>query len=671
MAAPEGVEPPTVSLGRTRSIQLSYGAYRLLSYGIGSRAASRSGRAPSAGRIISRAPGTRGDKAGMAQTYANGWSRAAARLTAMAHTRAGVLRWGVVILLTVVWIGGGLWLWRGEGPLEALYRTFSAVSMWDEYFNARDTAHEIVRFAAIAAPVVGILFAFSGQLGRSLARIFNLAAANHIVVAGDSPAALSLAQDCRAKRDAVILIAEDLGHETALGLRRKGVIVLEGEATHPETLRTARAHRAAHVVAFEPDDTANLQIEAAVRRLVQDRRSRKPIGVHVATRSPMLLKEAREMSSAQMRQKKNTGAVDPKPFSLDEMAARALIQKESQVLLSLAQQLGQPRLHIVFFGFDQAAEAVAERILVSLWSAHFEQPRLTVLTQQPEAAEAGFRARHREAFASPAIWTPDIAFLPFDWDIASIGAEVLDAVEQSRGKPTAVVVSTGADTGNIHLSIALKRACNSRNRWPAPIYMRESAQSEFSRQYARGDETEELDAYLQAFGAHQVTATRAWVIDGMLDRGAAVAHEHYNQGLHKHGVMSMKELQAAMRDWSDVLETYRAANRAAADSAMTKMWDAGWRPAARGEKGDTAPAIPDELLPKMAEREHDRWVAERLMAGWRPTSEGEARDNDLMAHDKLVPWSALTEADKNNDVVQVRAAMDVARIMHARGYVRH
>jgi hypothetical protein len=26
LAAPEGVEPPTVSLGRTRSIQLSYGA---------------------------------------------------------------------------------------------------------------------------------------------------------------------------------------------------------------------------------------------------------------------------------------------------------------------------------------------------------------------------------------------------------------------------------------------------------------------------------------------------------------------------------------------------------------------------------------------------------------------------------------------------------------------
>jgi hypothetical protein len=259
--------------------------------------------------------------------------------------------------------------------------------------------------------------------------------------------------------------------------------------------------------------------------------------------------------------------------------------------------------------------------------------------------------------------------MPFDWDAASIGAEVLDGVEQARGKPTAVVVSTGADTGNIPLAIALKRACNHRNRWPAPIYMRETSQSEFSRQYARGDETEELDAYLQAFGAHQITATRNRVVDGTLDRGAAIAHEHYTKGLAKQETVSMRELQAAMRGWGDVLETFRAANRAAADSAMTKVWDAGWRPAKKGEKGDTSPTVPPELMEKMARREHDRWMAERLMAGWRPTAEGEARDNDLMAHDKLTPWEALGESDRNNDVVQVRAAMDVARLLHKNGFV--
>ncbi len=605
----------------------------------------------------------------MAHQYANAWSHAAAGLTTLAHTRASVIRWGVVILLTVVWIGGGMWLWWDLGPLEALYRTLSAVSMWDAYFDAHDNALEVVRFAAIATPVVGLLFAFSGQLGRSLARIFNLGAANHVVIAGDSAAALSLAQDCRKHKDAVIMIAQDLPEETALGLRRKGVIVLEGDAMHLETLCTARADYAAHVVAFEPDDTANLHVEAAVRSLAERRRRRRPIGVHVATCSPMLLKEAREMSSVSMRRKKASPAVDPKPFSLEEIAARALIQTQSQVMLSLAQQLKQDRLHVVFFGFDQAAESLAERVFVSLWSAHFEAPRVTVLSPQPDAAEAGFRARHREAFANPHIWTPDIAFMPFDWNVASVGAEVLDMVEQGRGKPTAIVVSTGADPGNIHLAIALKRACNHRNRWPAPIYMRQTSQSEFARQYAKGDETPELDAYLLAFGDHQTNATRNRIIDGTLDRGAAVAHEHYKHGLSQRDAVSMRELQAAMKDWGDVLETYRAANRAVADSAMTKLWDAGWRPAVKGEKGDTAPAVPAELMAKLAEREHDRWMAERLLAGWRPTASGEERDNDLMAHDKLAPWSALSEEDKNNDAVQVRAAVDVGRMLYKNGFV--
>ena len=605
----------------------------------------------------------------MAQKYANIWSRAAASLTALSHTQAGVVRWGVLILLTIVWFGGGFWLWRELPFSEALYRTFSAVSMWDEYFNAHEPMREVVRYAALATPVVGLVFAFSGQLGRSLARMFNLGARHHVVIAGDSAAALSLAQDCRKRKDSVILIADGLAEETALGLRRKGVIVFEGDATQLETLRTARAHRAAHVVAFEPDDTANLQVEAAVRRLVGDSKRKPPIGVHVSTRSAMLLKEAREMRSSQMRKKKaGPPPIDPKPFSLDEMAARALVQKESQTLLALAQQLGQERLHIVFFGFDAAAEAVAERVVMSLWSAHFEPPRLTVLTPDT-AAEPGFKARHREAFANPEAWIADIAFLPFDWNLASVGDELLAMVEDARGKPTAIVVSTGSDPGNIHLSIALKRLCNSGERWPVPIYMRETSQSEFSQQYAKGDETPELDAYLLAFGAHQVNSTRTRVIDGALDQGAAIAHEHYNKGLGKKDAMSMRELQSAMKDWSDVLETYRAANRAVADAAMVKVWDAGFRPAVKGEKGETAIAVPADLLEKMARTEHDRWMAERLMSGWRPTDDGEARNNDLMAHDKIIGWDQLNEADRDNDVVQVRASMDVARLMHKEGFV--
>ncbi len=608
----------------------------------------------------------------MAHRNANLWSRIASRLTAASHTRAGAMRWILLVALTLIWIVGGLYYWRDRGAVEALYLTVSAVGMWDGYFGAEETLLQVVRYAALAVPVVGLLFAFSGQLGRALARLFNLGASHHIVIAGENPAALSLALDCRRYNDSVILLAQELSDDTALGMRRKGITVIEGDATHQETLRGSRAHRAAHVVAFAPDDTVNLQIEAAVRRLIGDAKRKPPISVHVSTRSSVLLKEAREMRSMQMRRGKDaTPPIDPKPFSLEEISARSLIQRESQNILSLAKQLGQDRVHVIFFGFDQGGEAVAERVLVSLWSAHFDAPRITVLTPNAEATGNGFRARHREAFAHPQVWAADASFMPFDWDAASVTEDLLNEIEQARGKPTAIIVATGADPGNIHLALALKRACNRGQRWPVPIYMRETSQSEFSKEYAKGDDTEELDAYLQAFGAHQSNATRSRIIDGNLDRGAAIAHEHYNKGLSKRDAMSMKELQAATRDWGEVPETYRAANRAVSDSAMTKLWDAGWAPMKKGERGgDTAPTIPDAMIEMMARREHDRWVAERLVSGWRPTAPGEKRNNDLMIHDKLVPWDALSEADKNNDVVQVRAAIDVARATHKEGFVQ-
>jgi hypothetical protein len=612
----------------------------------------------------------------MRRTYANFWSSMASELTAIAHTRASMFRVLALLALAIIWIWAGLTGWlaatEGAGRLsasEALYRTLGALTVQDGYRSPPSRELEIARFAGVAVPLIGLLFAFSGALGRSLARMFNLGAAKHVVIAGDSPAALTLASDCCRHGDAVILIGQDLSEDTALGLRRRGVIVVEGEATRADTLAAARAHHAAHVVAFEADDTANLQIEAAVRRLVGDAKRRPPIGVHVATASPMLLKEAREMRAQQTRAQINNASIDPKPFSLDEIAARSLIQTQAQTMLESAAYLGLDRLHIVFFGFDDAAEAVAACMFRSMWSQRFGAPKLTVLTPDPQGSEGRFRARHGEAFAHPQVWSADITFLAFDWNVQSMGASVLDLVERERGKPCAAIVSTGADPSNIHLAIALGRICNFGLRWPIPIFMKESARSEFSQTYAKGDETEEVDAYLQAFGARQDTAKRAILLGGELDRGAAIAHQHYNKHLSGRDPLSLKDLQAAMRGWPEVFETYRAANRAAADSALVKLWDAGWNPAPRGVRGDTAPDVSDEILKSLAKTEHDRWMAERLIAGWRPAPAG-GRDNDLMMHDNLVPWEALTEDLKARDEVQVLAAIDVARMLYPNGFLR-
>jgi hypothetical protein len=265
------------------------------------------------------------------------------------------------------------------------------------------------------------------------------------------------------------------------------------------------------------------------------------------------------------------------------------------------------------------------------------------------------------------LWVADIAFRQFDWVTGKIDSALLQAIAAERGQASAIIVSTGADSENILLSLALKRTCNEGLIWPVPIYMKESSQSEFSRQYARGDETPELDAYLQAFGAHQLIATRALVLDGELDKGAAIAHRHYVLGMGERDRTSLKELQAAARGWDEVLETYRNANRSSADSAIVKIWDSGWRPAGDREKGESEPSVPDDMMTSLAKREHDRWMADRLLGGWRP---GAKRDNELRIHPSLKPWEALSEDERRRDVGQVKAAIDIGRTMHRGGFMR-
>jgi hypothetical protein len=613
----------------------------------------------------------------------NFWAKQAAWLTSVAHARAPAIRWGVLAVLAGVWVWAGYVGWAQQSaPEDAIYKTIGALTYQDNYGDTKDPMLRIARYAGMFVPLVGLLFAFSGQLGQSLAQLVHAASAKHVVIAGDSPAALCLANDCVDRRaghaDAVVLIAPDLPEETARALRKKGVIYIPGDPASPDALRFARAHRASHVVAFDEEDTANLRIEAAVRALVARTKQKRKVAVHVAMRSPLLLQEAREMRMQIQRDQERANVkpapVETSPFSLDELAARKLVQERGYFVLKIAEEKTHAHPHLVLFGFDETAEAVAVRALMGLWSARFGEPHVTVVTPDAAGAQARFDARYPEA-RSHDLWKADIAFLPFDWVHRSATEDVLREIETKRGPANAIVVSTGQDAENIALALGVLRACNAglaeeeaKAFWPVPIFMKESSESEFSRQFAAGDRTPDLDdAFIEAFGAFERIATRTLIIEGRMDEGAAMAHRIYAEGQKKRGAMAGRELEAMRKGWEDVSETYRAASRGVADHAMIKMWDAGWKPAPDDMKGEPAPEVSEAEMMKLAEMEHTRWMAERMLSGWRP---GEKRDNRLRVHDKLAPWSAMNAEDRAKDLDQVRNALTLARAMNKRGFVR-
>lgn len=616
----------------------------------------------------------------MRRRHGNFWAFRAARLTALAHRRQPHVKWLTIAALSVAWLTFGLlgWLTSNTPPGDALYKTLGALTVQGTYENADaqgNVYQQIARFAGVFVPLVGILFAFSGQLGRALAGVYMTGASRHIVIAGSTPAALSLARSCVASGDAVALIASDLAPETTWSLRQAGVILYEGDGGDRAVLRAARADHAAHFVALLGDDAANLKAEAALRNIVSSVARRKPMGAHVGISSPLLLMEAREMRMMLQRERdaKSKAAkkalpidpIDPRPFSLNEIAARALITREASVILGVAEANAQPRPHLVFFGFEPAAEAVAVRVLMSLWSSHLGEPRITVVTPDPETTNARFTARYPHALTHD-VWQADIAFIAFDWRERAMDAEFLTFIAEERGAVSAVVIDTGVDAETIQLGFSVMRTANIAGSWPAPIYLKEAAQSEFSAQFASGARGPEAQgAYLQAFGAVETVASRALIIDGLLDEGAAIAHKVYQEGIASRDDVDTRQLEAVGRSWDDVPETYRAANRAVADAAMVKLWDFGWRAVSGKERGVNAPPLDGQMMLRMGEIEHKRWCAERLLSGWRP---GSRRDNAMMVHDNLVPWRDLSMEVRERDVDQVKAAITVARIMHPRGF---
>lgn len=615
----------------------------------------------------------------MAAKHGNFCALNAAGFTRVAHQRAPAVRWLIIALLAVGWavFGVAVGVMQATPVSDSVYATLQLLTMSGGFEDAGkqgDIAREIARFAGIALTAIGLLFGFSGAVGRAFARLWMMGARDHVVIAGESAPALALARSCRAVKDGVVLIARGLETETAWFLRQSGIILIEGDPTHADVLRAARAAHAAHFVALSDEDTENLRIEAALRALLKPVRRRKPLAAHVSIGAPLLLMEAREMrmlaerersAKADKKGKPAVAPIDPRSFSLEEISARALIVNHAVEILDLAARQSRPNLHFVLFGFDETAEAVAVRTLMSFWSASFGPPRITVFTPDGAHAESVFAARYPQARAH-AVWKADIEFRTFDWGRAPVTAELLETLSAQRGEPAAVIVSTGADGPNIQLALALMRTANARGIWAAPIFLRETMESDFSREFASGDKTVEIDAYLQAFGAVECVATRSYIVDGMLDRGAAIAHRLYEENM-QHRDVEMRHLETVGRTWDGVPETYRNANRAVVDSALVKLWDAGWTPAPpKSREGDVHPHMEPDTIMRLAEVEHDRWMAERLLSGWRPGP----RNNRLMVHNNITPWSALTEEEKSRDADQVRGAAKAARVLFPRGFVR-
>jgi len=129
-----------------------------------------------------------------------------------------------------------------------------------------------------------------------------------------------------------------------------------------------------------------------------------------------------------------------------------------------------------------------------------------------------------------------------------------------------------------------------------------------------------------------------------LDDAAKLVHAKYVED-SKHLVTD-----PAMLPWDDLPETLKESNRQQVAHGERTLRAAGY--SVREATGSASiPQFSPEEVEVMAEIEHGRWNAERLLAGWRY---GSTRDVETKTSPYLVSWSELPDAIREYDRKAVR-----------------
>jgi hypothetical protein len=107
------------------------------------------------------------------------------------------------------------------------------------------------------------------------------------------------------------------------------------------------------------------------------------------------------------------------------------------------------------------------------------------------------------------------------------------------------------------------------------------------------------------------------------------------------------------RDWEDLTEEQKDANRLAADHIAVKFRAVGLVPESGPSIRGAWSGLGATELDILSRMEHERWAAPLWMAGW---TVGEQRNDELRIHPNLVPYDDLDEGTREYDLEQVKMA---------------
>jgi hypothetical protein len=164
---------------------------------------------------------------------------------------------------------------------------------------------------------------------------------------------------------------------------------------------------------------------------------------------------------------------------------------------------------------------------------------------------------------------------------------------------------------------------------------------------------DDVGGTLYLFDAVRAGSDPHMVDDSLAQRLGRAIHDNYLARQLRDGVSW--DATPAMRRWPQLSEALRAENRAQASDIGRKVQALGWALAPSPIWGRPA-TLGDDAVERLAEMEHERWLARRRTNGWRY---GPQRDDTARVHPDLVGWADLSEPSREKDRQAIRQLPDI------------
>lgn len=483
---------------------------------------------------------------------------------------------------------------------------------------------QISRFSAPSVALYTIAELGAALFATRIRRAMLRRARGHTVVCGSTRAAKVLAARLRAAGSRVLVVesaatdADRIDRDASLG-----------DPSLPRTLTDVGAHRAARLYACLDLGEQNAQIADAAERLRRETGHPNRIQVLIPDLSLCTALRARRWSLAQ------PGTQHMGFFNPDELAAHTTVRSDHAALRE-----HEPEIAIVGTG------PFARSVLVEFarqWAAGRggHGNRLRALLIGADAAQAAATLLGRYAFLAGTCLIE-----PRTEPLETVLAQRRDAA----ARPLIRLYLCQEDE-NEALTAALDQAAHLQSTFVEVVVRLDrmaGMAAAFRAGGGAGGLVDALAGRLRLVDVTSVSCDPELIEDDLAEWLARAYHQrHVTERLRSGAAPGSSPVLVR---WEELGEEYRASNRHQALDIGRKLAAIGCLISPRRDGGPAFEYVEDEVE-RLAEMEHERWLAERGEHGWR---RGTVHDARLKQHPDMLPWSMLPHARREPDFRAVR-----------------